>query len=486
MLRLLSVTSELHPLIKTGGLADVAGALPLALAAHGVEARSLLPAYPQVLRAVSGLKPKAVHGYKTLFGGPARLLAAKLHGHDLLLLDSPQLFGARDGGPYADLAGHDWGDNWRRFAALSAVAADVAAGAVKGWRADVVHAHDWQTAMTAAYVRHGRAPRTPVVLTIHNLAFQGRFDAGVFAQLGLPDTAWSVNGVEYYGGVGFLKAGLQYADAITTVSPTYADEIRTPAFGMGLDGLLRGRGPAVQGIVNGIDTREWDPATDPHIARPFSARSLGGRAANRRAVETRFALKRGKGPIFALISRLTWQKGIDLIVDSLEHIVAHGGRLAVLGSGEGVFEGALLGATHRHRGAIGVVTGYDEPLAHLMQAGCDAILIPSRFEPCGLTQLYGQRYGTIPVAARTGGLADTIIDANEAALTAGVATGILHDPGAGDALKAAISRAIALHAAPGVWPTMRRQAMRADYSWGRSSARYAALYRDLLDRSETA
>lgn len=484
MLRVLSVTSELHPLIKTGGLADVAGALPGALARQDVAVRSLLPAYPQVLRAIP--RAKSVHSYKALFGGPARLLMAKLNGLDLLLLDSPSLFGNRDGGPYGDLTGHDWSDNWRRFAALSAVAADVAAGAVKGWQADLVHAHDWQGAMTAPYVRFGRAGRTPVVLTVHNLAFQGRFDARIFPDLGLPQSTFSVDGVEYYGGVGYLKAGLQYADAITTVSPTYADEIRTPAFGMGLDGLLRGRGSAVQGIVNGIDSVEWDPATDPHLAAGYSARSLGPRAANRRAIEKRFALKRGKGPIFAIVSRLTWQKGTDLLVDSIEHLVAHGGRLVVLGSGDSAFEGALLAAAHRHRGAIGVVTGYDEPLAHLIQAGADAILIPSRFEPCGLTQLYGLRYGTVPIAARTGGLADTIVDANEAALASGAATGILHPAASGDALKAAISRAIALYWQPGVWQAIRKQGMRADYGWDRSSARYAALYRSLVARSQSA
>lgn len=483
-LRVLSVTSELHPLVKTGGLADVAGALPLALTQHGIETRSLLPAYPQVLRKLGKLKP--VHSYKALFGGPAKLLAATANGLDLLLLDSPTLFGTRDGGPYADLSGHDYGDNWRRFAALSAVAADVAAGAVKGWRADLVHAHDWQGAMTAAYVRHGRAPAIPVALTVHNLAFQGRFEAAIFPDLGLPQSAYSVDGVEYYGGVGFLKAGLQYADAITTVSPTYADEIRTAAFGMGLEGLLRGRGDAVHGIVNGIDTTEWDPASDPLLAARFSARAPGPRTSNRRAIEKRFGLKRGKGPIFAVISRLTWQKGIDLIIDAIEHLVAHGGRLVVLGSGDSAFEGALLAAAARHRGLIGVITGYDEPLAHLIQGGADAILIPSRFEPCGLTQLYGQRYGTIPIAARTGGLADTIVDANEAALTAGCATGLLHLPNSGDALKAAISRAITLYWSPGIWQAIRKQGMRADYGWGRSSARYAALYRSLVDRSQAA
>lgn len=477
MLRVLSVTSELYPLIKTGGLADVAGALPLALGRHDVAVRSLLPAYPQVLRSFP--KARSVLSYKSLFGGPAKLLAAKHEGLDLLLLDSPGLY-AREGGPYGDLAGHDWPDNWRRFAALSAVAADVAAGAIKGWQADLVHAHDWQAAMTAAYVRHGRAPATPVVLTVHNLAFQGRFDAGIFPDLGLPPSAFSMEGVEYYGGVGFLKAGIQHADAITTVSPTYAEEIRTPAFGMGLDGLLRARGDAVQGIVNGIDTAEWDPATDPTLAAPYSVRSLGSRAVNRRALEKRFGLKRGKGPIFAVISRLTWQKGIDLIVDSIDHIVASGGRLIVLGSGDSAFEGALLGAAHRHRGRIGVITGYDEPLAHLIQAGSDAILIPSRFEPCGLTQLYGQRYGSVPIAARTGGLADTIVDANEAALNSGAATGILHPPGSGEAFRAAISRAVRLFDEPGAWQSIRKQGMRADFSWVRSSARYAALYRSLL------
>jgi len=483
-LRLLSVTSELHPLVKTGGLADVAAALPGALSAHGVATRSLLPAYPQVLKTFP--KAKAVHSYKALFGGPARILAANGHGLDLLLLDSPSLFGARDGGLYTDLTGQDWGDNWRRFAALSAVAADVATGAIKGWRADVVHAHDWQAALTAAYVRHGRKTDLPVVLTVHNLAFQGRFDARIFPDLGLPASAFAVDGVEYYGGVGYLKAGLQYADAITTVSPTYADEIRTPAFGMGLDGLLRARGSAVHGIVNGIDDVEWNPETDPHLAATFSVGAPAARTANRRAVEKRFGLRRGKSPIFALVTRLTWQKGIDLLVDSVDHVVGEGGRLVVLGSGDSAFEGALLAAAGRHRGSIGVVTGYDEALAHLIQGGADAILLPSRFEPCGLTQLYGLRYGTVPVAARTGGLADTIIDANEAALASECATGILHAPGSSDALKAAISRAIALYREPGLWSTMRRQGMRGDYGWGRSAARYAALYRSLLDRKQAA
>lgn len=476
-MRVLSVTSELHPLIKTGGLADVAGALPAALAQHGIEVRSLLPAYPAVLRKIG--KVVAVHKYKTLFGAPARVLRAQHAGNELFLLDSPALFD-REGGPYSDIAGHDWPDNWKRFAALSAVAADIAAGAVKGWQADLVHVHDWQAAMTAAYVRHGRAPETPVVVTIHNLAFQGRFDPPIFAELGLPSSAFSVDGVEYYGGVGYLKAGLQYADAITTVSPTYADEIRTAEHGMGLDGLLRGRGAAVHGIVNGIDNDEWNPESDPHIASHYAATKLGGRKANRKAVEKAFGLASDKRPIFTAISRLTWQKGIDLIVDAIEHIVAHGGKLAVLGSGDSALERALLGAAAQHGGSVGVVTRYDEPLAHLLQAGADAILIPSRFEPCGLTQLYGLRYGTVPIVARTGGLADTVIHANEAAIAAGVATGLLHDPGSGEAFKGAIGRAIDLFGQTTVWQNMQRRGMSADNSWNRSSARYAELFRSLI------
>lgn len=476
-MRVLAVTSELHPLVKTGGLADVTGALPPALAAHGIEMRTLLPAYPQVLKAMR--RHDVVIRYKDLFGAPARLLTTKINGLDLLLLDSPLLFG-REGSPYADARGLDWPDNWRRFAALSAVAADVAAGGIADWQADVVHTHDWQAALAAAYIRHGRAPKTPVVVTIHNLAFQGRFEARIFPSLGLPASAFAVDGVEYYGGVGFLKAGLQYADAITTVSPTYAREIRTQEFGMGLDGLLRVRDDAVHGIVNGIDVTEWDPSTDQHLPGHFSARSLTERKQNRKALEQRFALKAGKGPIFAVISRLTWQKGIDLIIDAIEHIVVHGGRLVILGSGDNALEGAMLAAASKYRGSVGVVTGYDEPLAHLMQAGADAILIPSRFEPCGLTQLYGLRYGTVPIVARTGGLADTIIDGNEAALAAGVATGIMHTPSSGDALKTAISRAIELHASPARWQAIQKQGMRADFSWARSSAVYADLYRSLL------
>ncbi len=476
-MQLLSVASEIYPLIKTGGLADVTGALPGALAGEGVASRTLVPGYPAVIARIG--KAKVVRRYEALLGVPATVLATNVEGLDLLVLDAPAFF-AREGGPYGDHAGNDWGDNWRRFAALSRVGADIAAGGVKGWRPDVVHVHDWQAALTAAYMRFGPAHAVPKIVTIHNLAFQGRYGADVFGQLGLPPEAWGMDGVEYYGGVGYLKAGLVSADAITTVSPTYAEEIRSPMHGMGLDGLINGRVERLHGILNGVDTAIWNPADDPLIPKIFSGRTLAGRGTNRRALEQQFGLDTDDAPIFIIVSRLTWQKGMDLMVDALDHLVGLGAKLALLGSGDHPLEGAFLGAADRHRGRIGVRIGYDEPMSHLMQAGGDAILIPSRFEPCGLTQLYALRYGCLPVVARVGGLADTVIDANAAAVAAGAATGIVFAPSDPLALHGAIARTVRLHGDRPVWQAMQRAAMRADVSWGQSAARYAALYRSLL------
>ena len=478
-MQVLSVASEIFPLVKTGGLADVAGALPIALKGKGVAMRSLVPGYPTVMEALK--QTTTVADYPALFGGKASVLAAEAAGLDLLVLDAPHLFD-RPGGPYGDPSGHDWPDNWRRFAALSRVGGDLAAGAVAGYRPDAVHAHDWQAAMTLAYMRYGKAAAVPSLVTVHNLAFQGQFAASIFAGLGLPDAAMALDGVEYYGGVGFLKAGLQAAWAITTVSPTYAQEIRTPEFGMGLDGLVNLRAGDLHGIVNGIDTDIWNPATDEHLAAAYSAKTLKARARNRTAVEERFGLDRDDGPLVCIVSRLTWQKGMDILAAVADGIVAAGARLAVLGSGDAGLEGALLAAAARHRGRIGVVIGYDEALSHLLQGGSDAILIPSRFEPCGLTQLYGLRYGCVPVVARTGGLADTIIDANEAAVEAGAATGFQFAPNSGDALLHAVHRMVELYQNPVIWASIQRQGMKADLSWDRSAEKYAGLYRSLLSR----
>ncbi len=478
----LSVASEVYPLVKTGGLADVAGALPLALAAQGVAVTTLLPGYPGVLARLG--QPRAVARYADLFGGKARLLRADVAGLNLLVLEAPALFD-RAGGPYADAAGRDWPDNWRRFAALSRVAADIAAGSIRGFRPALVHAHDWQAAMALVYLRQG-ASGVPGVLTIHNLAFQGRFAPAIFPALGLPAVAFGIDGLEYYGDVSFLKGGLQAAHAITTVSPTYAQEIRTPAFGMGLEGVINARGAALHGIVNGIDTAVWDPAHDPYLARTFSARTTANRAVNRATVAARFGLEPGEGPLFCVVSRLTGQKGMDVLAAVAGDLVAMGGSLAVLGSGERALEQAFGAAATRHPGRIAILTGYDEPLAHLMQGGADAILIPSRFEPCGLTQLCGLRYGCVPVVARTGGLADTIVDANAAALAAGVATGFQFAPLSADALRHAIARMCDAFAQPAQWRMIQRNGMRADVSWGPSAARYADLFRSLAGASPVA
>lgn len=473
-MRVLSVASEIYPLIKTGGLADVAGALPPALARQGIEMRTLVPGYPAVMARLR--EAREIHAYDALLGETARLVAATAEGLDLIVLDAPAYFD-RAGGPYMD-AGADYPDNWRRFAALARAGADIAAGRVAAFAPEVVHAHDWQAGLVPAYVRYDGSA-VPSVITIHNLAFQGHFPAAIFAALGLPPEAFALDGVEYFGGVGFLKAGLASATAITTVSPTYAEEIRTPAHGMALDGLIASRAGVLHGIVNGIDIAVWNPETDPHLAAPFSARRLKGRAANRAAVEARFGLEAGTGPLFCVISRLTAQKGIDLLEAVAPEIVAGGGRLAVLGTGDASLEGAFVSLAARHPGRIGAIIGYDEALAHLMQGGCDAILIPSRFEPCGLTQLYGLRYGCVPVVARVGGLADTVIDANTAALAAGVATGVQFAPVDAGGLRGALRRVMALHAEPATWAAIQRQGMKADVSWDRSAARYAEIYRAL-------
>jgi starch synthase len=479
MTKVLAVASEVFPLIKTGGLADVVGALPEALRDHDVDIRVLVPGYPSVIAALKS--PDVVYRVKDLFGGAARLLAGKSGVLDLFVLDAPHLYD-RSGNPYLGPDGRDWPDNWKRFAALSLVANDIGRGAIAAFVPEIVHAHDWQAALSAVYLRTGVATKTKVIVTVHNLAFQGNFPATIFASLRLPAKAFAIDGIEYYGGVSYLKGGLQFADAITTVSPTYADEICSPAGGMGLDGLLRARHSLLSGIVNGIDTDVWNPESDANIAANYTAAKLSLRATNKRQVEKRFGLEAGDGMIFSVISRLAWQKGMDLLGECIDGLVGAGARLAVLGSGDAALEGLFRSATARHRGRVGVVTGYDEPLAHLLQAGADAILVPSRFEPCGLTQFCGLRYGCVPVVSRVGGLADTIIEANDAAISAGVATGIQFSPVETPALQSAINRTLSLYGDRKTWQTMQKRGMRADVSWRKSAGRYATLYASLANK----
>ncbi|TDK39427.1 glycogen synthase GlgA [Rhizobium deserti] len=476
-MQVLSVASEVYPLVKTGGLADVAGALPLALGRHGVSVRTLMPGYPAVMQAVRDAVP--VLRIEDLLGAKANILLAKHQGLDLLILDCPAFFD-RPGGPYVDAGGQDHADNWRRFAALSKAGATIAQQGIDGWRPDLVHVHDWQAAMLPAYMRYAAEPEIPSLITIHNIAFQGQFGADIFPHLQLPPHAFAMDGVEYYGGVGFLKAGLQTSWAISTVSPSYAEEILEPEFGMGLEGLLNHRASSLTGIVNGIDTEVWNPETDSNLSAYYGSATLEAREANKRALAERFGLAEDDGPLFCVISRLTWQKGMDLLAETVDDLVALGGRLAVLGSGDRGLESAFLAAAEKHPGRVGIVTGYDEPLSHLMQGGADAIVIPSRFEPCGLTQLYGLRYGCVPVVARTGGLNDTVIDASPAALAAKAATGVSFGPATPDNLRRALRRTVRLYQDPKLWTAIQKQGMKSDVSWEMSAGLYAALYSQLL------
>lgn len=476
-MRVLSVASEAFPLVKTGGLADVAGALPGALAAQGVEVRTLLPGYPAVLAALP--RAKTLHTLQ-LMGGPARLRAATVGGLAVVALDAPHLFD-RPGGPYNAPDGSDWADNPQRFAALCQAAAAVAHGALGAWRPDVVHAHDWQAGFTAAYLRYGPQPAPPCIFTVHNLAFQGWCPPGLLGTLGLPPESFTIEGVEFYGGISPLKAGIRLADRVTTVSPGYAAEITRPENGQGLDGLLRARGAELSGIVNGIDTAVWNPASDPLLPARYSGAHARRRGRNRAALLGAFGLDATPaGPVFAVISRLTRQKGIDLVFDALPTLLELGGTLLVLGTGEPALEAGARQAQARHPTRVAVRIGYDEALAHLVQAGCDALLVPSRFEPCGLTQLCALRYGAIPVVARVGGLADTVVDANPAALAAGVATGIQFLPVDADGLALALRRAAALLNDAAALGRLQRNAMRAEVGWNGPAASYAALYHEVV------
>jgi starch synthase len=477
-LQVLSVASEIYPLVKTGGLADVAGALPGALAAEGVTVRCLAPGYPAVMAALS--RGKKVHATKDLFGGPARLVAGKAKGLDIVALDAPHLFD-RPGNPYSGPDGRDWPDNPLRFAALAQAAALIGMGGTSLPRPDVVHAHDWQAGLAPAYLHYAGGARPCTVMTVHNLAFQGQFPATLLSQLGLPPESYAVDGVEYYGTIGFLKAGLQLADRITTVSPTYAQEIRGPEAGMGLDGLLRARSDVVSGIINGIDTSVWDPAGDPHLPRSYDAKKMRGRADAKAALQARFGLDRDPHALlYGVVSRLSWQKGLDLLLDVLPALVGSGAQLVVLGAGEAALEHGYRAAAAGYAGRVGCVIGYDEVLAHLIQGGSEALLVPSRFEPCGLTQLCALRYGAIPVVSNVGGLADTVVDANEMAVAAGAGTGVRFSPVTAFGLEGALSRTAALFSDKAAWKRLRRNAMATDVSWRLPAKHYARLYRECV------
>ena len=481
-LRVLHVAAELYPWVKTGGLGDVLAALPPALLAQGVDARLCLPAFPAFLDAFH--LTDAVRLATPFAAERVRVTLATLPGSKVAayLVDHPPFYD-RPGGPYGGADGRDWPDNHRRFALLAWVAAALGGGADPNWRPDVVHGHDWHAGLVPAYLcaqRDTGAATAASVFTVHNLAYTGWFATGIFPELSLPGGYYGLNGVEFYGGVSYMKAGLFYADRLTTVSPTYAGEIQTPDFGEGFDGLLRARGDALTGILNGVDPRYWDPEHDDAIPLGYGVDNAdAGKAAAKAELRRRLHLFEGAGPVFGVVSRLTSQKGLDLLLGALPGLVAGGGQLALLGAGDRDLEAGFAHAASAQRGTIGAEIGYDEKLARLVIAGSDCMLVPSRFEPCGLTQLYSLRYGTLPLVRRTGGLADTVVDATPAQLDDKTATGFMFDAATAEALTASLDVAARHFADKSTWRQMMRQAMTRDFSWAQSARRYAAMYREL-------
>jgi len=476
--RALHVAAELYPWVKTGGLGDVVAALPPALLEQGVDTRLCLPGFPALLDAfhlTDAVRLQTPFAIERVRVALATVPGSKIAAY---LVDHPAFYD-RPGGPYGGADGRDWPDNHRRFGLLSWVAAALGRGADPNWRPDIVQAHDWHAGLTPAYLKAEGSP-TPSIFTVHNLAYQGFFAAGIFPELSLPASFYAIDGVEFYGGLSFLKAALFYADRLTTVSPTYAREIQTAEFGEGLNGLLLSRGDALTGILNGVDPRYWDPEHDEAIPVPYGIDTAdAGKAAAKAELRKRFHLDEATGPVFGVVSRLTPQKGLDLLHAALPGLPS-GAQLVLLGSGDGDLETGFAEAADARRGTVGVELGYDERLARLIIAGSDCMVLPSRFEPCGLTQLYALRYGTLPLVRRTGGLADTVVDATPAHLRDKTATGFTFDPAMPEALAATFDRATASYANRARWRQMRREAMTRDFSWARAARQYVELYRELL------
>jgi starch synthase len=482
-MRVVYATSEYAPLVKTGGLGDVAGALPSALRRAGVDVRVVLPGYRPVLARID--RARVVATIEPLGRLPAaNVVEATLSGDvPAWIVDNAALYD-RDGNPYLSAAGVDWDDNALRFGLLSRAAAWLAQGRdVSAWRADVVHANDWQTALAPAYCALLPEYRSASVITIHNLAFKGIFEPHWVTALGLPASSFAMDGVEYYGHLSFLKAGLFYADAITTVSPTYAEEIQREPGGMGLHGLLAARRDALTGILNGIDTDAWNPRTDTRIACTYDDAHLPDKAANKRALQRDAGLAMDAGAfLLGAVARLTAQKGIDLVADVAESIAALPAQLVVLGTGDAALEARLRELQRARPGRIAAIIGFDEGLAHRIEAGADAFLMPSRFEPCGLNQMYSQRYGTPPVVHATGGLVDSVVDCTAQTLAAGTATGFaFHEP-TGAALMHAVRRAFDVWRHPPAWRELQRHGMARDFGWDRAAAAYADVYERVAAR----
>lgn len=481
MTRILFATSEVHPLIKTGGLADVSASLPAALQDLKQDVRLLMPGYTQVLDALTAKKTVATF---TVFTGQpqVKLLSAKMPGTNVpvYILDAPQYF-CRVAGPYQYHLGGDWPDNPMRFGMLSKVAAMLGSKqSPVDWQADLVHCNDWQTGLTPAYLQMMDQPRARSVMTVHNIAFQGNFDRDWIKALEIPASMFHMHGVEFHGNLSFLKSGLQYADRIVTVSPTYAHEIQASEMGYGMQGLLTARRMDVSGILNGIDEDEWNAATDKHLEVNYDEHDLSKKTQGKLALQKRLGLEVNEHvPLLGVVSRLTYQKGLDLLHECLPTLLDSGAQLAVLGSGDADFERRYLQLAQRYAGRVSVTIGFNEALSHQIMAGADIFLMPSRFEPCGLNQMYGMRYGTPPVVRRTGGLADSVTNAS---LDGG--TGFVFDDPGAQALQQTIKWAIECYRDPNTFRRIQLNGMHRDVGWRHSAQLYLDLYEDILKNKQ--
>jgi starch synthase len=478
-MRVLFVSAEFYPLAKTGGLADVSAALPAALRELGIDVRVLLPGYPQALEQAPS--PRVVLQLGNPLGcGETRLLETFLPNSrvPVWLVDCPGLYD-RAGGLYQDGHGTDWANNHLRFGLFDHVAAGIANEPGGGWQPDIVHANDWHAGLVPLLVPAQKPHGPATVLTIHNLAYQGVFDSEGFAQLGLPPEAFS--DMEFHGRISFLKAGIRSADAITTVSPTYAKEILTSDHGCGLDGLLREKASRLSGVLNGVDYDIWDPSIDPHLARNYTARSPAPKSVNKRAIQIELGLEvAADKPLLAFMSRLVHQKTPDIVLEALPALLEDGMQFALVGEGENGYQDAFRQLAADYPGRVAVQIGYEERLAHRLLAGADMLLHPSRFEPCGLVPIYALRYGTIPLVRRSGGMSDSVMDATADAIQQGTATGFSFQNPSVPGVIDGVRRAHSVYRQPIAWRKMQTSAMRQDFSWHRSAGAYASLYRSLV------
>ena len=483
-MKVLFVSSEVFPLIKTGGLADVSGSLPNALQSLGVDIRILMPGYPAVLKELTDLQTiGALHHLPHIDHAELLLGTIKETRVKVIVIKAAGLY-ERDGGPYADPNGLEWQDNPIRFGVLSKAAAILASdhSPIADWRPDIVHCNDWQTGLAPAYMQLTEHSKAKSIISLHNMAFQGCYAPHWVESLGLPSSGFSIEGFEYHGQLSFLKAGIFYADAITTVSPRYAKEIQTAAFGFGLEGLLSIRGDEIKGILNGIETDEWNPQTDKYLVKNYSHKDLTGKQQVKAALQQYLGLNiDADAPLLGVVSRLTHQKGLDMLIPHLQALIDQGCQFALLGGGEMGLEASFQNIAIHNPGRVSVTIGYNEPLSHQIMAGCDMFIMPSRFEPCGLNQLYGLAYGTPPIVNATGGLADSVIDSNTTHLANKTANGFVMVEASAEGLLASITRAVDMFRHDkSTWLQLQQTGMSQNLSWDKSAQEYYSLYQTLL------